>query len=66
MIEDVIPDLLTDEMNAMLTNLPSKEEVHKVVLAMNKEGAPSPDGFGASFFQSFLNIVKQDVYNAVI
>ncbi|GAU40289.1 hypothetical protein TSUD_362690 [Trifolium subterraneum] len=33
---------------------------------MNKNGAPGPDGFGAFFFQTFWDIVKVDVYNAVM
>ncbi|GAU23976.1 hypothetical protein TSUD_327770 [Trifolium subterraneum] len=33
---------------------------------MNKEGAPGPDGFGVFFFQTYWEIIKQDVSNAVL
>jgi hypothetical protein len=47
LIEDSIPHLISDELNSMLTRLPSSSEVQEAVLAMNKDGAPGPDGFGA-------------------
>jgi len=53
LIEETIPNLVTDNINSMLTMLPSMEEIHNAVFNMNKEGAPGPDGFGAIFFQSF-------------
>jgi len=33
---------------------------------LNKDGAPGPDGFGALFFQTFWDLVKNDVSKAVI
>ncbi|KAK2449352.1 hypothetical protein QL285_008554 [Trifolium repens] len=33
---------------------------------MNKEGSPGPDGFGAFFFQTYWEIIKDDVSNAVL
>jgi len=51
LIENSIPNLISDELNAMLTRLPSTMEIHEAQLAMNKDGAPGPDGFGASFFK---------------
>jgi hypothetical protein len=50
----------------MLTMLPSYEEIQKAVFKLNKYGAPGPDGFRAIFFQTYWNIIKGDVYNAVI
>lgn len=66
MIEDSIPNLITEDVNNLLTRLPTASEIHQVVLAMNKEGAPSPDGFGAVFFQNYWDIVKNDVINAIL
>jgi len=53
LLEDSIPNLISDELNAMLTRLPSSIEIHAVVQAMNKDGAPGLNGFGACFFQSY-------------
>ncbi|MCI07075.1 RNA-directed DNA polymerase (Reverse transcriptase), partial [Trifolium medium] len=51
LIEDVIPNLLTDNINNMLTMLPSFDEIKNAVFSLNKDSAPGPDGFGALFFQ---------------
>ena len=66
LIEDSIPNLVSNELNAMLTRLPSLVEIHEAVLAMNKDGAPGPDGFGEIFFQTYWDIVQSDVTNAVM
>lgn len=66
LVDEVIPKLITDPTNTMLTTLTSIDEIHHVVFALNSNGAPSPDGFGEVFFQTFWNIVKIDVENAVL
>jgi len=53
LIEDSIPNLIFDEVNTLVTRLPTTTEIHEDVIAMNKDGAPGPDGFGARFFQSY-------------
>ncbi|PNX99831.1 ribonuclease H, partial [Trifolium pratense] len=64
--EDVIPKLVTNEVNAVLTMLPSHDEVRAAVFALNKDSAPGPDGFGAFFYQHYWDIVKKDVISAVL
>jgi hypothetical protein len=49
--DEVIPNLVTDELNSLLTLLPSHCEIKAAVFALNKDSAPGPDGFGAYFFQ---------------
>lgn len=41
------------------------KEVKNVFFAINGDGAPSPDGFGGLFFQTYWDIVVKDVFNAV-
>ncbi|XP_019418503.1 PREDICTED: uncharacterized protein LOC109329278 [Lupinus angustifolius] len=53
LIQQVIPHLLHDEDNNMLTKHPSPKEIKLVVFAMNGDGAPGPDGIGGSFYQQF-------------
>jgi len=65
MVEEVIPSLITDRTNSLLTALPTDEEIHKAVFSLNKESAPGPDGFGALFFQTFWDIIKNDVTKVV-
>lgn len=66
LIEEVIPSLVTLEQNLMLTNLPSLDEVKEAVFSLNSDGSPGPDGFGATFFQTFWSIVAKDVHKAVV
>lgn len=65
-VEEVIPNIITDEINDLLTILPSIQEVKAVVFSLNKESAPGPDGFGEFFFQTYWSIVHQDVMKAVL
>ncbi|GAU22700.1 hypothetical protein TSUD_138230 [Trifolium subterraneum] len=66
LVEEVIPTLVTDEINALMTILPSHDEIKVAVFALNKDSAPGPDGFGAFFYQHYWDIVKNDVINAVL
>jgi hypothetical protein len=64
--EEVIPNLISEEVNTMLIMLPSHDEIKSAVFALNKDSAPGPDGFGAFFYQHYWDIVQVDVYNAVL
>ncbi|XP_071923146.1 uncharacterized protein [Coffea arabica] len=63
---DVIPKLITSQDNAMLEEVPSKEEVKSVVFAMDGESAAGPDGFSGKFFTCAWDIVAEDVHAAVV
>lgn len=65
-IEKVIPSIAIVSGNAMLTNLPSFEEVKDDVFSMNGYGTPGPDGFGGSFYHAFWDIIGKDVFNSVL
>jgi hypothetical protein len=64
--EEDIPNLVTAEINTLMTVLPSHDEIKAAVFALNKDSAPGRDGFGAYFFQFFWEIIKNDVINAVL
>ncbi|WJX46199.1 hypothetical protein P8452_33021 [Trifolium repens] len=51
--EEVIPNMVTDEVNAILIMLPSHDEIKAAVFALNKDSAPGPNGFGAFFYQDY-------------
>ena len=53
-------------MNALLTKIPTREEIKHAVFDLNKEGAPVSDGFGVVFFQTYWEIIKDDVVNATL
>jgi hypothetical protein len=66
LVDEVIPNLVSDSVNALLTMLPSYEEIKNAVFSLNKDRAPGPDGYGAFFYQTYLEIIHQDVFNDVL
>jgi len=44
-VEEIIPILVNQQTNNMWTIAPTAFEIHDAVFALNKEGAPDPDGF---------------------
>ena len=66
LVEDAIPEMITAEVNNILTKTPTSEEIKFAVFSLNFDSAPGPDGFGASFFQTYWEIIKDDVINAVL
>ncbi|XP_019450653.1 PREDICTED: uncharacterized protein LOC109352923 [Lupinus angustifolius] len=60
LINSVVPRVVSADQNCMLTKIPMPEEIKSAVFGMNRDGAPSPDGFGGSFFQDFWDIVGPD------
>jgi hypothetical protein len=65
LIDDVIPNLVGEQVNELITKLPYVEDIKNTVFALNKDGAPGPDGFGAFFYQTYWDIIKIDVTNTV-
>ena len=61
----VIPSLVTQEDNNMLTSLVALEELKGNVFSMSVHSAPGPDGFSGSFFHSAWEIIKMDLLSAV-
>lgn len=49
LISSVIPSLVTNQINELLTMLPSAYEIHKDVQNLKVDYAPGPDGFGGFF-----------------
>ncbi|VFQ92890.1 unnamed protein product [Cuscuta campestris] len=50
--------------NAMLTALPSLEEVKNAVWALESNSASGPDGYNGLFFRTTWDIIKQDMLKA--
>jgi hypothetical protein len=66
LVDELIPSLVSDNVNSLLTMLPSKEEIKNAVFDLNKDGAPGPAGFGAFFYQTYWDIIHFDVTNVVV
>ncbi|KAK3222116.1 hypothetical protein Dsin_009141 [Dipteronia sinensis] len=50
LVEDVIPSLVTDVENAFLISIPSTNDIHDAVFAMDEAFAPGPDGFSGRWW----------------
>lgn len=51
--------------NEMFQKLPGLDELRAVVFFMDAGSAPSPDRFGAGFYQHCWDIIKDDLLLAV-
>lgn len=65
-IDDVIPNLVTTNMNNILTSLPFNEEIWCDVFSFNKNSALGPDGFRGIFFHTFWDIIQHDMCAIVL
>ncbi|XP_058746611.1 uncharacterized protein LOC131619539 [Vicia villosa] len=65
LIQRVVPNLVNEETNDMLTRIPSSDEIYNAVTNLNINSAPGPDGFGAFFFVHYWKVIKIDVINAI-
>ena len=66
LVEEVIPNIIDETANNLLIMIPSLAEVKQAVFDLNSDGAPRPDGFGDWFFQSYWDVIQQDVYAIVL
>ncbi|WZZ38588.1 hypothetical protein YC2023_034847 [Brassica napus] len=64
-IQGLLTKKVTPEMNTLLTNIPSDSEIREAVNSINGGKAPGPDGFSATFYQSYWHIVGPDVIRDV-
>lgn len=60
-VRDGISPLVTTEMNETLTALPSDMEIKEALFSISPDKALGPDGFSAIFYQSFWDIIGEDV-----
>ena len=60
-----IPELITLEQNSRLDKMPDMEELKTIIMSMNPNSAPGPDGIGGKFFQVCFDIIQEDLMAAV-
>ena len=61
-----IPCAVTTEMNIMLQEVYTRDEVDRAVFQMEALKAPGPDGLSPLFFQHYWNIIGDEVSAAVL
>lgn len=64
-VHDGISPLVTMQMNETLIAFPSAIEIKEALFSINPDKAPRPDGFSASFYQSFWDILGDDVVSDI-
>lgn len=64
-VEEALTPCISDEDNAMLTQIPDKQEVTRAVFAIHADKAPGPDGFSAGFYHSYWDIVGDDIFRDI-
>lgn len=65
LVDETIPALVTEVDNQMLLRLPLYDEIKEVVFTLNVDGEPGPEGFGGHFYQTFWDIVSNDVVQSI-
>lgn len=58
-VEETISRGVTEEMNDELCRIPEMEEVRNALFSIDGGKAPGVDGFSASFYQTFWNLLGQ-------
>ncbi|XP_058781014.1 uncharacterized protein LOC131655124 [Vicia villosa] len=64
LVQRVIPRLVNETTNELLTRIPNDSEIYNAITSLNIDSAPGPDGYGAFFYVHYWDIVKTDVLNA--
>ncbi|WZY83148.1 hypothetical protein YC2023_029532 [Brassica napus] len=65
-VQEALTPKISGEMNLRLVAIPDRVEVKAAVFAINSDKAPGPDGFSAGFYQSFWDIIGEDIYQEVM
>ena len=55
------PNRVTQDMNYVLTQEVTEQEIYNVVFSINAESASGPDGFTAAFFETHWLLVKDQI-----
>ena len=64
-VREALSPKVTPEMNQSLISIPDMAEVQAAVFSINPDKAPGPDGFSAGFYQSFWDIIGEDIYRDI-
>lgn len=60
-VQQVISPTITTEMNQSLIAPPSALEIKDALFSIHPDKAPGPDGFSACFYQSFWDVIGEEV-----
>lgn len=60
-VENTIQRKISEFQNEVLLRIPDMAEIPKAVFNIHADKAPGPDGFWASFYQAYWDIIGEDV-----
>ncbi|KAM3308899.1 hypothetical protein P3S67_010643 [Capsicum chacoense] len=60
---ECINNIITEESNASLTEIPPEEEIKNNLVSMDPDSAPRPNEFTTKFFQTRWGVVAPDIIN---
>ena len=55
----------TQQQNDELDKIPTEDEVKRIIMSMNPNSSPGPDGFGGKFYQECFEIIKDDLMSVI-
>ena len=61
-----IPELISIDQKEILDRLPIEDEVRMIIMSMNPNSAPGPDGIRGKFYQVCFDIIKDDLMAVVL
>jgi hypothetical protein len=53
---------VSSEINSFFTAPFTMEEIKLVVFGMSSDKAPGPDGFSMIFYQTYWDVIKEDIF----
>ncbi|XP_057808540.1 uncharacterized protein LOC131023021 [Salvia miltiorrhiza] len=65
-VEAILDPIISDQQNSLLSAIPNEEEITAAVFQMDSNSSPGPDGFSGKFFHHCWDIIKKDIWRAVI
>ena len=60
-----INHMATQEQNDEFYKIPTEDEVKRIIMSMNPNSSPGPDGFGGKFYQECFEIIKDDLMSVI-
>ena len=55
----------TQQQNDELDKILTEDEVKRIIMSMNPNSSPGPDGFGGKFYQECFEIIKDDLISVI-